>query len=104
MNIFVIRNDKVLNYFRLSKYKYMSQITVSLHNTFEKFANVATKATGSTGAFIIACLIILIWAIIGPVFRFSNTWQLVINTGTSVATFLMVFLIQKGQNKDSLAI
>jgi low affinity Fe/Cu permease len=82
----------------------MDKVTVSTHNAFEKFTNAATKATGSTRAFIIACLIILIWAIIGPFFHFSNTWQLVITTGTSVATFLMVFLIQKGQNKDSLAI
>ena len=82
----------------------MNKVTVSIRNAFEKFANTATKATGSTGAFIIACLIILSWAISGPVFHFSNTWQLAINTGTSVATFLMVFLIQKSQNKDSLAI
>jgi len=71
---------------------------------FEKFALKVTKATGSTPAFIIAFSVVLIWAITGPVFDFSETWQLVINTGTTIVTFLMVFLIQKAQNKDSLAI
>lgn len=73
-------------------------------NTFEKFATHICKITGSTPAFIIALLIVIIWAITGPFFDFSETWQLVINTGTTIITFLMVFLIQKGQNKDSLAI
>ena len=73
-------------------------------NTFEKFASHVCKLTGSTPAFLIALLIIIIWAISGPFFSFSETWQLVINTGTTIITFLMVFLIQKAQNKDSLAI
>jgi low affinity Fe/Cu permease len=73
-------------------------------NTFEKFATHICKITGSTPAFIIALLIVIIWAITGPFFDFSETWQLFINTGTTIITFLMVFLIQKGQNKDSLAI
>ncbi len=73
-------------------------------NTFEKFATHVCKITGSTPAFIIALLIVIIWAITGPLFNFSETWQLVINTGTTIITFLMVFLIQKAQNKDSLAI
>jgi low affinity Fe/Cu permease len=55
-------------------------------------------------AFVVACTIILIWAITGPIFHFSDTWQLVINTGTTIVTFLMVFLIQRAQNKDALAI
>jgi low affinity Fe/Cu permease len=55
-------------------------------------------------AFSLACLVVVIWAISGPFFGFSNTWQLVINTGTTIVTFLMVFLIQRSQNKDSLAI
>ncbi|MDB5282281.1 MAG: hypothetical protein JWO06_1356 [Bacteroidota bacterium] len=76
----------------------------SLKATFEHFATTATKITGSTGAFLIALGIVLVWAVTGPVFHYSDTWQLVINTGTSVATFLMVFLIQKTQNKDSLAL
>lgn len=71
---------------------------------FEKFAAAACKATGSTYAFVGAFSIVLIWAISGPFFDFSETWQLVINTGTTIITFLMVFLIQKAQNKDSLAI
>ena len=71
---------------------------------FEKFSNWATVATGSSAAFIIATATVIIWAGTGPVFKYSETWQLVINTGTTIVTFLMVFLIQKGQNKDSLAI
>lgn len=73
-------------------------------NLFERFANIATHATGSSRAFIIAGAIVVIWAVSGPVFHFSETWQLVINTGTTIVTFLMVFLIQKTQNKDSKAI
>ena len=71
---------------------------------FESFANKATAFTGSSPAFIGAALIVVIWAISGPFFKFSETWQLVINTGTTIITFLMVFLIQKAQNKDSKAI
>lgn len=74
------------------------------HSFFEKFANVATKFTGSSFAFLLAVFLILIWGISGPIFNFSETWQLVINTGTTIITFLMVFLIQKTQNKDSKAI
>ena len=73
-------------------------------NFFEKFANWATAATGSSGAFIIAIVVIIIWLISGPIFHYSDTWQLIINTGTTIITFLMVFLIQKSQNKDSKAI
>lgn len=73
-------------------------------NFFERFSNWATTATGSPAAFIIAVALILVWAISGPFFNFSENWQLVINTGTTIVTFLMVFLIQKGQNKDSKAI
>ena len=73
-------------------------------NFFEKFSNWATMATGSSAAFIIATSIILVWGITGPVFNYSNTWQLIINTGTTIVTFLMVFLIQKSQNKDSKAV
>src|SRR6195952_3796042 len=73
-------------------------------NLFEKFANWATIATGSSTAFITAIVIILVWGITGPIFKYSDTWQLIINTGTTIVTFLMVFLIQKSQNKDSKAI
>lgn len=71
---------------------------------FEIFASKVTKATGSTAAFLIAFFTVIIWAVTGPVFNYSENWQLVINTGTTIVTFLMVFLIQKAQNKDSLAI
>jgi low affinity Fe/Cu permease len=63
-----------------------------------------TRRTGSTGAFIVALGVIVVWALLGPIFSFSDTWQLVINTGTTIVTFLMVFLIQRSQNKDALAI
>jgi low affinity Fe/Cu permease len=71
---------------------------------FEKIAGAITKMTGSSTAFLISLAIIIIWAVTGPVFHFSDTWQLVINTGTTIITFLMVFVIQQSQNKDSLAI
>lgn len=81
-----------------------SKTNIKKNNFFEKFANAATKFTGSSFAFIAATLIVLIWAVTGPVFHYSETWQLVINTGTTIITFLMVFLIQKAQNKDGKAI
>ncbi len=71
---------------------------------FERFATWGAKAAGSTPAFLGAFSIIVLWALTGPVFHYSETWQLIINTGTTIITFLMVFLIQKSQNKDSLAI
>jgi len=71
---------------------------------FEKFSARITKATGSSIAFIIAILVILIWITTGPLFHFSDTWQLVINTGTTIITFLMVFVIQHSQNKDTTAV
>jgi low affinity Fe/Cu permease len=70
----------------------------------ERGASVVTRWTGTTSAFTLACGIIIVWAITGPFFNFNNTWQLVINTGTTIVTFLMVFLIQRTQNKDSLAL
>lgn len=74
------------------------------HSFFEKFSNWAVKFTGSPYAFIGAFIIVVVWAVTGPFFNYSETWQLVINTGTTIITFLMVFLIQKAQNKDSKAI
>jgi len=71
---------------------------------FEAFSTRVTRWTGSTQAFALALVIIIVWAAAGPVFHYSDTWQLVINTGTTIVTFLMVFLIQRAQNKDSLAI
>lgn len=76
----------------------------SVSNFFNSFSGIVTRSTGKPGAFIIACFVIIAWAITGPVFNFSDTWQLVINTGTTIVTFLMVFVIQHSQNKDTLAI
>ena len=73
-------------------------------NVFEQFSRHATQWTGSTPAFIVALSIVLVWGATGPIFHYSDTWQLVINTGTTVVTFLMVFLIQRAQNKDSKAV
>ena len=71
---------------------------------FERFSTLTTSLAGSTPAFIIALSLVIGWALTGPLFHYSEQWQLVINTGTTIITFLMVFLIQKSQNKDSLAI
>ena len=73
-------------------------------NTLERLSGKVTNWAGSTSAFVIAGAIVVAWAALGPVFGFSNTWQLVINTGTTIVTFLMVFLIQRSQNKDARAI
>jgi low affinity Fe/Cu permease len=70
----------------------------------ERFSEAVTRRAGSTPAFGAAAGIVVVWAALGPVFGFSDTWQLVINTGTTIVTFLMVFLIQRTQNKDALAI
>ena len=71
---------------------------------FNRFSTVITKATGSAYAFIIAVVVIIVWGVSGPIFKFSDTWQLVINTGTTIITFLMVFIIQHSQNKDTVAL
>ena len=70
----------------------------------EKFSHKVTVWSGSSWAFLMALAVIIVWGVTGPLFKFSDTWQLVINTGTTIVTFLMVFLIQRGQNKDALAI
>jgi low affinity Fe/Cu permease len=71
---------------------------------FENMAARITKVAGSSTAFLLAVLVIVGWGVTGPIFHYSDTWQLVINTGTTIITFLMVFVIQQSQNKDSLAI
>jgi len=71
---------------------------------FDRISTATTRAAGRPAATIIAFSIIVIWAITGPVFGFSDTWQLFINTGTTIITFLMVFIIQQSQNKDTLAL
>ena len=73
-------------------------------NPFERFAARVSQITGSTPAFIVAFILVIAWGATGPVFHYSETWQLVINTGTTIVTFLMVFLIQNSQNRDSAAI
>src|SRR5262249_41113752 len=70
----------------------------------ERFAHASTQAAGSSLAFALAVGVVVAWGVTGPLFGFSNTWQLVINTGTTIATFLMVFLIHRTQNKDSMAV
>lgn len=82
----------------------MNRGNVHRKNLFEVFSNAATKFTGSSPAFIGAVSIVLLWAVTGPFFNYSENWQLVINTSTTIITFLMVFLIQKAQNKDGKAI
>lgn len=73
-------------------------------SSFDHMATYLTKVTGSSTAFLLAFATVIVWAISGPFFNFSETWQLVINTGTTIVTFLMVFVIQKAQNKESLAV
>jgi len=75
-----------------------------LSQLLERFSRKVTEATGTSTAFILALLVIIVWIVTGPLFHFSDTWQLVINTGTTIVTFLMVFLIQRSQNKDALVI
>lgn len=71
---------------------------------FDRFSKKVTKSTGSPWAFFAALSIVILWGILGPIFGFSDSWQLVINTGTTIITFLMVFVIQQSQNKDTVAI
>ncbi len=75
-----------------------------MQRLFTKFAKLASRWTGHPAAFLVAVGVILVWAITGPLFGFSDTWQLVINTGTTIITFLMVFLIQNTQNRDTAAL
>src|SRR5260370_33555239 len=75
-----------------------------LSQILEQFSLKATKATGTSMAFILALSVIIVWGVTGPLFHYSDTWQLVINTSTTIVTLLMVFLIQRAQNKDAQAI
>ena len=88
----------------LEKVSNMNEKKPGFKTWFEKAAAQVTKIAGSSTAFLMAVIIIVVWAVTGPVFKFSDTWQLVINTGTTIITFLMVFIIQQSQNKDSMAI
>jgi low affinity Fe/Cu permease len=82
----------------------MRRRTSAIAGTLERLSGVVTAWTGSSAAFAGALGIIAVWAALGPIFGYSDAWQLVINTGTTIVTFLMVFLIQRSQNKDALAI
>jgi low affinity Fe/Cu permease len=75
-----------------------------MNRAFGDFANTVARLSGKPLAFISAAVVVVIWAVTGPLFGYSDTWQLVINTGTTIVTFLMVFLIQNSQNRDSVAI
>lgn len=75
----------------------------AITRVFDRFASIATRWTGSPYAFGCAVGAIVVWLILGPIFRYSDAWQLVVNTGTTIVTFLMVFLLQQSQNKDSVA-
>jgi low affinity Fe/Cu permease len=79
-------------------------LMTSLNNRFDRFASRAARLTGHAVAFGAAVLVTVAWALSGPLFHFSDTWQLVINTGTTVLTFLMVFVIQNSINRDSAAV
>jgi low affinity Fe/Cu permease len=74
-----------------------------MHELFRRFAHKTSATVGSPWAFALAVVVIIVWAVTGPLFSFSDTWQLVINTGTTIVTFLMVFLIQNTQNRDARA-
>ena len=77
---------------------------MTLSNTFKCFAQWAARKTGRPSTFLLAVLVIVVWGITGPIFHYSDTWQLIINTGTTIITFLMVFLIQNTQNRDGEAL
>jgi len=76
----------------------------TLRGFFRRFAASVAAAVGSAWAFLVAALAIVVWAVLGPHYHYSDTWQLIINTGTTIVTFLMVFLIQNSQNRDARAI
>ena len=76
----------------------------NIKQTFTKFSLWVTKATGTPTAFLIALLIVIVWAATGSLFNYSETWELIINTGTTIVTFLMIFVIQQSQNRDTTAL
>ena len=76
----------------------------TLRDRFRNFSRITSDAVGSVWAFLIALTIVVVWGVTGPLFGFSDTWQLVINTGTTIVTFIMVFLIQSTQNRDAKAV
>jgi low affinity Fe/Cu permease len=89
---------------RLRKETAERNLVCLVRNAFRIFAHCSSKALGSAWAFVGAVIVIAVWVLTGPAFHFSDTWQLIINTATTVITFLMVFLIQNTQNRDSKAV
>lgn len=81
-----------------------SIVTKRASHAFLKISNIITRSVGRPAAFIVAVTVVILWAVAGPLFNFSDTWQLVINTGTTIITFLMVFVIQQSQNRDAMAV
>jgi len=79
-------------------------VTEKKQGLFTRFSKSISSITGKPATFIFATAVVIVWAVTGPIFEYSDTWQLVINTGTSIATFLMVFLIQNTQNRDTIAL
>jgi len=77
---------------------------MSVRKAFQRFSESVARYSGRPAAFVLAVIVVLAWAVTGPMFHFGDTWQLVINTGTTIITFLMVFLIQNTQNRDSAAV
>ena len=84
--------------------KTSSGLSKAAHERFSAFAQTTAWLTGRPATFLLAVFVVIVWAVTGPLFGFSDTWQLVINTGTTIITFLMVFLIQNTQNRDTMAI
>ena len=87
-----------------SSLKKLKSSRLSKNPFFDRLAQLVTRIAGSPYAFVIALLLIVVWAVTGPIFNYSDTWQLVINTSTTIITFLMVFVIQQTQNKDTIAL
>jgi len=88
----------------MSKDAHSPEERTAIASAFAEIANWTSQAAGHASTFILAASVVICWAISGPIFHYSDTWQLVINTGTTIVTFLMVFLIQNSQNRDSAAI
>src|SRR4030088_2237131 len=87
-----------------NNHKKLPPSKLKLAKLYNKFSTAVTRATGRPLALLIAFLVIVVWAATGPIFKYSDTWQLVINTGTTIITFLMVFLIQATQTRDAEAV
>ena len=87
-----------------STHAHRSGMLATLRDGFGRFAQTTAHVTGKPATFLLAVTVVVVWALTGPIFGYSDTWQLVINTGTTIVTFLMVFLIQNTQNRDTLAL